>query len=322
MIKTFDSQKNLIKKIVFIDGIPRSGKTAMASVLPSLHKSESIEFCNFLEQILPGLSLNSINFAFAKSYINKTFDELAYNKLIGRNSNFRPTDLTSITNYRNPKLYKKRLFKEEGEKAIKELKKSKNFFPFVSHDLMSNINYLNKLDLNFKLIEIYRNPIDNVYSWFRRGVAKSFEKNSRIFTILLKAPNGRLCPWYIQEDYKEWFKFNDMEKCVHLVMKLINRSIIKQRKFRTKKILTINFENFVQFPDEELKRICSFLNTQTTNQTKYFLRKANVPRRIKDYETVKKANEIRGRVSKSLFEKLMSFEENYNKKTYGFSDIY
>ena len=49
MIKTFDSQKSLIKKIVFIDGIPRSGKTAMAPVLSSLHHSESIEFCNFLE---------------------------------------------------------------------------------------------------------------------------------------------------------------------------------------------------------------------------------------------------------------------------------
>ena len=60
MIKTFDSQKSLIKKIVFIDGIPRSGKTAMAPVLSSLHHSESIEFCNFLEQILAALSLNSV----------------------------------------------------------------------------------------------------------------------------------------------------------------------------------------------------------------------------------------------------------------------
>ena len=322
MIKTFDSQKSLIKKIVFIDGIPRSGKTAMATVLSSLHHSESIEFCNFLEQILPGLSLNSVNFGFAKSYTNKTFDELAYNKLIGRNSNFRPSDLTSVSNYRNPKLYKKRLVKNEGTGAIKELKKSKNFFPFVSHDLMSNINHLDKLGLSFKLIEMYRNPIDNVYSWYKRGVAKSFEKNSRIFTILLKAPNGRLCPWYIQEDYKEWFKFNDMEKCAYLVMKLINRSIKKQKNFPKKNILTVNFENFVQSPNEELNKICRFLNTKITIETKYFLKNANIPRKVEDYKTTKKANEIKGKVSKSLFQKLILFEENYNNKTYGFSDIY
>ena len=84
----------------------------------------------------------------------------------------------------------------------------------------------------------------------------------------------------------------------------------------------MNFENFIQLPNEELKRICRFLNTKITNETKYFLKKANVPRKVNDYKTTKKANEIKRKVSKSLFQKLMLFHENYKKKTYGFSDIY
>ena len=38
----------------------------------------------------------------------------------------------------------------------------------MSHDIMTKFNYL-KFQINFKMIQIYRNPIDLVYSWYKRG---------------------------------------------------------------------------------------------------------------------------------------------------------
>ena len=45
------------------------------------------------------------------------------------------------------------------------------------------LDTLDKLDINYKMIELYRNPIDNLYSWYTRGWGDRFQNDPRSFTL-------------------------------------------------------------------------------------------------------------------------------------------
>ena len=316
----FDSQKSLIKKMVFIDGLPRSGKSSICNVITSLKNSESLEFCYTLEQLLPGIASRKININFAKAFINKHFDEIAYNKFLGRNSNFRPKDWTGIPNFSFPNIYKKRLKSKEGKKIIRDLKRTKNFFPFMSHNIMPNINYFYQLGLNSKIISLYRNPFSIVYSLFNKRVGNRTEKDSRVFTILERASNGRLYPWYVGKDYKKWFRFNEMEKSAFIVLKLLKLSIKKHKYFKkNKKILTISYEDYLLNTNQVLQRICNFIKTKKTPITPKFLRREKLPitgRKIIKIDNKRIKKIIKTKISKQLFKSLIELENKYSKNIY------
>ena len=51
------------------------------------------------------------------------------------------------------------------------------------------------MKMNFKIIEIIRNPIDTVYSWYTRGLGTRYGNDQRIFTLLIKKQKN-IFPWY------------------------------------------------------------------------------------------------------------------------------
>ena len=82
----------------------------------------------------------------------------------------------------------------EGDSVIKRLKKLK-IFSFLAHDFMVNYFKLKDFKLNFKLIEIYRNPVDTVMSWYNKGWGTRFINDTRSWTLSLNY-KSKLLPWY------------------------------------------------------------------------------------------------------------------------------
>ena len=111
-----------------------------------------------MELILAGNSLGKISSDFSRSLIVTLLNELAYNKLIGRKANFRNADITSVRRFKNKRIYEERLKLSEGSKVISKLKNNKNFFLFMTHDIMVNYNFFKKIKLKHKMIQLYRNP--------------------------------------------------------------------------------------------------------------------------------------------------------------------
>ena len=176
----------LPKKIIFIDGISRSGKLFTGTLLSTFKNYEHLEFGLNFERLCPALEFKKINEDFAKSYINNYLNELIYNKYLSRNVNFRPTDRTGVVNTQNYKLYKKRLKMKEGDNIIKQIKKENKSLLFVTHDILTTIKAFNKLGLNYKMIEIFRNPFSLVMSWYKRGLGRRFGNDQRLFSLLIK----------------------------------------------------------------------------------------------------------------------------------------
>jgi len=126
--------ENIAKKLIFVDGVSRNGKSLFVGILPSLERVEHINVIYLLEQTLPAVSLGILDAQYLKVLMRLYLNELAYNIQIGRNVNFRYTDHTGVINYKDPQVYYKRLSSKEGDTIAEKLLYSDHFIPFKTHD--------------------------------------------------------------------------------------------------------------------------------------------------------------------------------------------
>ena len=89
-------------QIVFIDGITRTGKLLLGSLVSSMDKMEHLEFGENFEFLLPALKNKKAKIDFVNAFLSNYLNQTIYNKHIGRNVNFRPSDRTGVFNSRNP----------------------------------------------------------------------------------------------------------------------------------------------------------------------------------------------------------------------------
>ena len=309
--------ENIAKKLIFVDGVSRNGKSLFVGILPSLERVEHINVIYLLEQTLPAVSLGILDAQYLKVLMRLYLNELAYNIQIGRNVNFRYTDHTGVLNYKDPQVYYKRLSLKEGDTIVEKLLHSDLFIPFKTHDLLVNLEYLNLLDIDYKMLAMFRHPIDNIYSWWKIGWGRRFGIDPRAFTLAINYHSKPL-PWYCAGYEDEWLTLNEMERCVLTVTDLITRSI-EQYKKSTKKdrIHLLTFEGFVQKPYEELEKICLFLDTEKTIHTPHFIRLANCPRELDSLDRERKFSEIKTQVKKELFHKVTKMSDLYETNLYG-----
>ena len=323
---------------VFIDGLPRSGKSSLCQIIVSLKHSEHIDMATNLEYILMGRIFNKINNDFAKTYLKTCFNQSAYNKLIGRGVNFRPTDFTGIPNFRDPKIYYKRLkifsygkkkynhkkthkrVKSKSDPALKALKNKYFFFPFQSHNLLGNFKHFKKLDLNYKIIEFLRNPIDTTYSLVSRGLLEGSAKKDPRKLNLDIVYNQKSLPWFVHGYEKEYCEANKFEKSALVVINEIKRIIKNKRLIKNllgQKILLIKFEDFVTNTNLEMKRISKFLNTTFTKSTNNYIRDANCPRKIDHNLSRARLNFLKKKIkNKKILNQLLVLGNNYEKNLY------
>ena len=311
-------KKILLKNPVLIDGLSRSGKSIISRILPTLNKSEHIKVFTYFEHIMPALHYKEIKQDFANAQLITMLNEIAYNTFIGRDVNFRSSDYSSVITRSLKKKYLKRLRSNEGGIIVKKLIKTENFFPFMTHEIMPNLDKLNKLSPKFKIIEFYRNPIDNVYSWIQKNICNTFTSNPRSFTLsIYDKRRKKNIPWFCGKDLNLWSKLNTHEKTTFAVCKLIKESVKKQKKNKRTSVLTISFENFYSEPFFHIKQICNFLKSKTTKYTIEEVKKARCPRKENFNLRDKKRLFIKERVSKKIFSNIINLENQYKKNLYG-----
>ena len=256
MIKYF-ALKKVTKNIIFIDGINRTGKLLTASLVSSFNKMEHLEFGEIFQHIIPALKLKKISLDFSKAYLHNYINQLLYNKYLSRNVNFRKHDRTGIANYQNQDLYKRRLNVKEGDKIMPKIINDNPFLPFVTHDIMCNYDQFLKLKIDIKIIEIFRNPVDLVYSWSKKNLSTRFGRDKRIFTLLIEK-NKKPYSQHLYNLPTNWHKLNDIEKNILYVKILTERSVKQLKKNYNKNIYLTDYETIVENPESELKKLQNF----------------------------------------------------------------
>ena len=307
------------KDIVFIDGLTRVGKSMLNVLIASLDKLSHPQFFEPLEQLLPVYRNGHMNKNSLSSFLRLQLNEKFYNFYLSRNLNFRYDDLTSIHNSNNHRFFLENLSKSDGDIIIDDLSDNKIIHQFQTHDVLTQYNFFLDLNINVKIIELFRNPIDTIHSWYKRGWGIRFDKEDpRSFTSLFRF-KGKTMPHYAIGYEEKYFTLNEMEKCIFLHNILLKKSISEYQELTLKQkenLLLIKFEDVLSNPDLELDKICFFLNSSKTVHTNKALLKANVPRDIHLEKREEKLSEIKRKVSEDLYDDLLKIENQYNNKLY------
>ena len=307
---------DLLKKdIVFVDGLTRVGKAIYNRLIASLSNISQPQFLEPLEQLLPMYKTGHIDKNSFSAFVRLHLNERAYNHALSRNLNFRYDDLTSVHNSNNYKELFKNLSKEDGNIIIDELNNNKLIHQFQTHDLLTHYSLFLDLNIDVKIIEVLRNPIDTVHSWYKRGWGRRFDnEDPRSFTTLFKY-KGKTIPHYVIGHEEEYLKLNEMEKCVFMHNLLLKESIKEYQRLSKKQkdnILILEYENMLIEPLQEIDKICLFLNIKKTEYTQKAMFDARVPRECNTIDRDNKLNDIKDMLSTKLFNELVNLSEDYN----------
>jgi hypothetical protein len=122
--------KSFNNKIVFINGFGASGKTMLSPIISSMDHVESPFFPYEIQWVSSFLYASKINESAYIEFVKQYCDNTIYNTTMGRNSNFRFSDISSI--FQSPKRfeYLKRIFKKGDNESVDIINKSKPIFKF------------------------------------------------------------------------------------------------------------------------------------------------------------------------------------------------
>lgn len=317
----FARQDDISLPLVCIDGITRCGKSALSKVVPSLTRMEHIQFAEELELIVSGLSLGGLRNDYAAAFLRSHLNQKSYNLHISRNVNFRTTDQTAVVNYKHSEIYQQRLTLEEGPENVERCRASDHYLPMQTHDLMANIGLIQDLGINFRMLSLWRNPVENIYSWWTRGWGERFNsRDPTNFSLLIADAEGNAYPWYAAGYHRQTLGLNAPEKCIAVACDMIERCIEGYSTQADKdRILLLFFEDICTDPEREVERICDFLNVEKTEFTAPALRDSRFPREIVQADIKTKLAAFREAVRPTLFKQLISLQDSYYETRYGLS---
>lgn len=289
----------------------------LTNIIPSLERVEHVQFHTLMEQIIPAVSMGTMREDLARSILRTNLNELVYNIKIARGVNFRYEDQSGIFNYKEPMVYMERLLRPEGDNVVEELRAGETYFCFETHDMSVNLSTLDAMEIDYRMLSMFRHPVDNIYSWWKRGWGERFGVDPRAFTLTL-SHNGQKLAWHDHEHADQWLQANPAERCALSVLSLLSRSIEQHTRAAQKdRIHIYTFENFAVHPDKELNRICKFLHTDRTEITGDFIKKARCPRVFDSAERKKKITEMTPFLSETTRAVLSDCSRRYEQNLYG-----
>ena len=274
-------QKQLTEKIVIVDGQPGCGKTMLSPIIATFQRVELLSYAFEVEFICRLFHLNKIDSDAAIAMVRMLVDHKLYQTMMGRDTNFRYRDLSSVFNDANPWRYFKRIF-QEGEMIIPDrIKNERPILNITTHDLLSRSEpiLLGLSDVAL-FVEVVRHPLYMVKQ--QQLNMERLVDNARDIQINIEY-EGRQLPYFAQGWEEQFIKANTMEQAVYCIEKTTLATNEKRKIWKEENkhsILTIPFEKFVIDPWPYLKEIEEKLETKIGSKTNKMMRKQNVPRKI------------------------------------------
>ena len=279
MALSVSRKPHLAKKIVMVGGLDGCGKTLFSPIISALERVELPTYSYEIEHycslnFLQNLSLNA-----ASTLIRMQTDLKLYNMMMGREVNFRPTDLSSVQLYHNPTQYFDRLFKPGDEVIPDVVRKNNPILNLIIHNILFISDPIwNALGDRCVYIEVVRHPLYMV-----RQVTLNMHKliNSvRYFNICYERENKNY-PFWVKGWEDLFDQSSDIERTVHYINQTTQRVEKAKKSLREKyqaNILTIPFEQFVLDPDPWVEKIALAIGSKITDNTKNVMLQQKVPR--------------------------------------------
>jgi len=305
-----------INNIIFITGMTRSGKSLLCPIVSSFENTEKVNVNFFLEQVPILNYLGEINDSASKFLLQSGINRMVYDNFIGRNSNFRPDDYTSVWKYKEPMEYIQRLFQPDGNEVSVKLKASKKIFPMMIHNGLWNASIWFKALPSVKFIHMQRNPIEIVYSWMGKGYGGDFFDNPRA-NLPTYIYNGKLLPYFAYGWESQYLKLSGLDRIIHMINRI--RTFHQEAydllsKNHQNRILFVRHKNLIVETKKYVSIVSDFVGESPSKYSPSILLQENCPRVIDNNEFNRKTEEIKNKSSKEAFNLLMEMHNQFESE--------
>ena len=276
---------HLAKKVVIVDGMIGGGKNLLSSIVSSLPNVEMWLHKYEIEHVCALHHLGHLSLDAAKTLINMWTDEEIYNQSMSRNTNFKPSDYSSVFHDSRPLRYFKRLFKSPSE-ATESIKKEMPVLNLITHVNTSYAKPLfEALDERLIYIRVSRHPMSTYMIKHNRKWNERWTIDDRHGPVMYKTTDQNSksihLPFYARDIEKNYLDANSTDKAILLFDQWIRNSddfIDKVAKSTKATIFDIPYEKFVFQPETYLKKIALSLGVTPDNITNKMMRRQGVPR--------------------------------------------
>ncbi|MBC8489390.1 MAG: sulfotransferase domain-containing protein [Bacteroidetes bacterium] len=310
-------RENYVKNMVMVTGMTQSGKSLVGPVVCSLEKAENYRTDFVLEQIPMLHNIGMINEDAAIFILRYGLDLMQYDNMLGRNTNFRYSDFSSIWFTKDPSLFYKRLAMDEGKSVFERIEKENPLFVLNFHNGVMHAKLLLKSFPGQKILHVVRNPVDLAYSWLNKGYGKMETYEVPRIRVLTYRYEGHILPYYAKGFEDEYLELGEMDRVIRLIHMLHSRhkdsfGMLEDRE--KAQIKNIYFDEFAENTNDNLAEICDFINSSTTLYTPIVLDREKVPRKIDRNETLENQKTIEGLATLKYFSLLIGLLEDYEKR--------
>ena len=311
----FVRENTLVKNLVLIDGLGRSGKLFLAKIVSGFKETEYFQYASLFEQIPYLVKLDALTEDAGVCLLQNHIDEYYYYRQLGRNLNLRLDDASSIYNSLEKEIYLKRS-KVPYSNELKQDVLNNNYrkFLLVLHHTLPNISIYYKAYPSLRLINIVRHPIDLIYSWYKQGLHKRVSNETFTFWPNIMGDLGPV-PWYAIDWKDEFENISGIDRIIRSISHLIklgNESEFSLTIRQKKQILTIKYEDVVEKTGMVIDKISLFLNSSPLNNIDEILKKENCPRSLKINNRNKKEKFILSKASQKYISLVIEMSKNYN----------
>jgi len=281
-------KQSLAENIVLIDGFSSSGKSLVSAIFGYLERSEQWQMDDTCEHVSILNYLNEISNESAQGFILSKIDKLLYNLSIGRYVNFRKLDQSSPYFDGLEEKYKNRLLEKDTEKVIRKIKETKPILPIHLHFIFGYNNLL--FDVFGDKLKLYlivlRNPFYLIDRWHDGMWVNRICNNDREFNLCLKYEDEEI-PWYTIDYASKYIKASEIEKSILTIFNFFTRVFDmyeKQTIYNKKKIMIVNFEDFISKPNFFVDNFCKILSTKRNDSFNQIMKKLTLPREQNENE--------------------------------------
>jgi len=279
MTLSISRKPHLAKKIVMVGGLDGCGKTLFSPIISALERVELPTYSYEIEHYCALNFLQKLSLNTASTLIRMQTDLKLYNTMMGREVNFRPTDLSSVQLYHNPTQYFERLF-QPGDEAVPDVIRKKNpILNLIIHNILFISDPIWKaLGDRSVYIEVIRHPLYMVRQQHLN--MQNLIDDVRDFTINYER-GEKSYPYWVKGWEDLFDQSTDIERSIHYIDQMTQRVEQAKKVLREKyqaNILTIPFEQFVLDPQPWVEKIALAIGSKITETTKNVMLQQKVPR--------------------------------------------
>lgn len=310
----FTRNAKLFHKLILVDGIGRSGKVMLAEILTGFDTVEKQQYFNFIEYIALGYKYNKISSDMAQTILKTQLDSEAYNLMIGRNINTRPSDYTSLYRSHSPARYLLRQGLEDGPAVMERVNEEKPVCLSWCHDMVS------KSDVVFKsfgedLLMFYMNrkPVDIIYEWDVKNFGKRIASHPTNLYYTIEF-DGQQVPEIALGWEEEYLTLSPIERIVKIIHTSFSRNLEAIRSTdRINQIMIVNFEDLATQTYSVIDDISSFIGLDPLLNMEDILIRERCPRILDSEQYMKRGKDIESIVSGKYYQYVIEMEDMYNE---------